>query len=122
MTNCQVARLFSRIEASGPQYPENNPDQHPLPPLLLDIYFLHSPGSAGTIFCITLPAWFSGSFTGTHKSRTQAVPTQTKPIQGAPGIYEARVEMDYRMTYQRDANDTLMLRVVGKHDEALKKP
>ena len=47
---------------------------------------------------------------------------QTKSIQGAPGIYEARVDMDYLMTYQRDANDTLMLRVVGKHDEALKKP
>ena len=47
---------------------------------------------------------------------------QTKPIQEEPGIYEARVDMDYRMTYQRDADDTLMLRVVGKHDEALKKP
>jgi addiction module RelE/StbE family toxin len=47
---------------------------------------------------------------------------QTKPIQGAPGIYEARVDVDYRMTYERDADDTLMLRVVGKHDEALKKP
>jgi addiction module RelE/StbE family toxin len=47
---------------------------------------------------------------------------QTKPIQGAPGIYEARVDIDYRMTYQRDADDTLVLRVVGKHVEALKKP
>mgnify|MGYP001115809505 FL=1 len=47
---------------------------------------------------------------------------QTKPIQGAPGIYEARVDSDYRFTYERDADDTLVLRVVGKHDEALKKP
>ena len=47
---------------------------------------------------------------------------QTKPIQGVQGIYEARVDSDYRMTYQRDADDTLVLRVVGKHDEALKKP
>ncbi len=47
---------------------------------------------------------------------------QTKPIQGAPGIYEARVDNDYRMTYQRDAGDTLVLRVVGKHDQALRKP
>jgi mRNA interferase RelE/StbE len=47
---------------------------------------------------------------------------QTKPIQGAPGIYEARVDVDYRMTYERDADDTLVLRVVGKHDEALKNP
>ena len=47
---------------------------------------------------------------------------QTKPIQGAEGIYEARVDNDYRMTYERQAEDTLVLRVVGKHDEALKKP
>jgi addiction module RelE/StbE family toxin len=47
---------------------------------------------------------------------------QTKPIQGAPGIYEARVDIDYRFTYERDADDTLVLRVVGKHDETLKRP
>lgn len=47
---------------------------------------------------------------------------QTKPIQGAPGIIEARVDIDYRMTYEPDVDDTLVLRVVGKHDEALKKP
>ena len=47
---------------------------------------------------------------------------QSKPIQGAPGIYEARVDNDYRMTYERDAEDLLMLRVVAKHDEALKNP
>jgi addiction module RelE/StbE family toxin len=47
---------------------------------------------------------------------------QTKPIQGAPGIYEAHVDSDYRLTYQRHPDDTLVLRVVGKHDEALKKP
>lgn len=47
---------------------------------------------------------------------------QTKPIQGAPGIYEARVDVDYRMTYERTSDDTLVLRVVGKHDEALKNP
>jgi addiction module RelE/StbE family toxin len=47
---------------------------------------------------------------------------QSKPIQGAAGIYEARVDQDYRMTYERDAEDTLVLRVVAKHDEALKKP
>ena len=47
---------------------------------------------------------------------------QFKLIQGAPGIYEARVDADYRLTYERDANDTLVLRVVGKHDETIKKP
>jgi mRNA interferase RelE/StbE len=47
---------------------------------------------------------------------------QTKPIQGAPGVYEARVDRDYRMTYEREADDTLLLRVIGKHDAALKNP
>ncbi len=47
---------------------------------------------------------------------------QTKPIQGAPGVYEARVDIEYRMTYERDANDTLVMRVVGRHDDALKNP
>jgi addiction module RelE/StbE family toxin len=47
---------------------------------------------------------------------------QTRPIQGATGIYEARIDIDYRMTYEREADDTLVLRVVGKHDAALKKP
>ena len=46
----------------------------------------------------------------------------TKPIQGAQGIYEARVDIDHRMTYESTTDDTLVLRVVGKHDEALKKP
>ena len=47
---------------------------------------------------------------------------QTRPIQGVTGIYEARVDVDYRMTYERMADDTLVLRVVGKHDQALKNP
>jgi mRNA interferase RelE/StbE len=47
---------------------------------------------------------------------------QTKLIQGADGIYEARIDIDYRLTYERQADDTLVLRVVGKHGDALKKP
>lgn len=47
---------------------------------------------------------------------------QSKPIRGAPGLYEARLDDAYRFTYEREANDTLVLRVVGKHDQALKKP
>jgi mRNA-degrading endonuclease RelE of RelBE toxin-antitoxin system len=46
----------------------------------------------------------------------------TKPIEGAPGIYEARVDQNYRLTYQRLPGDVLLLRVVGKHDDALKNP
>lgn len=47
---------------------------------------------------------------------------QTKPIQGASGIYEARIDRDYRMTYEGEEGDVLLLRVVDKHEEALKKP
>jgi mRNA interferase RelE/StbE len=47
---------------------------------------------------------------------------QTKPIQGATGIFEARVDIDYRLTYERDSEDTLVLRVVAKHDKAWKNP
>jgi mRNA interferase RelE/StbE len=47
---------------------------------------------------------------------------RTKPIQGAQGIYEARVDRSYRLTYERLAGDILRLRVVGNHDETLKNP
>ena len=47
---------------------------------------------------------------------------RSKPVEGAPGIYEARVDMQYRMTYERLPGDVLRLRVVGKHAEALKNP
>ncbi len=47
---------------------------------------------------------------------------QTKPIQGAKGIYEARVDRGYRLTYERLPGDVLRLRVVDRHDETLKKP
>ena len=47
---------------------------------------------------------------------------QTKPIQGAKGLYEARADRAYRMTYERLPGDVLRLRVVGKHDETLKNP
>ena len=47
---------------------------------------------------------------------------QTKPIQGARGLYEARIDQSYRMTYQCLPNDILLLRAAGKHDETLKNP
>lgn len=47
---------------------------------------------------------------------------RSKPIEGARGIYEARVDQKYRLTYERLAGDVLRIRVVGKHNEALKKP
>lgn len=47
---------------------------------------------------------------------------QTKPIKGARGFYEARIDINYRMTYVRLADDTLELSYVDKHNEALKNP
>ena len=47
---------------------------------------------------------------------------QSKPVEGAPGIFEARVDQDYRLTYERLSGDIIRIRVVGKHDEVLKKP
>lgn len=47
---------------------------------------------------------------------------RSKPVEGAPGIFEARVDVQYRMTYERLAGDILLLRVVASHDEALRNP
>jgi len=47
---------------------------------------------------------------------------QTKPVQSARGVYEARVDQSYRLTYERLPGDILKLRVVGRHDETLKNP
>lgn len=47
---------------------------------------------------------------------------RSKPIRGAPGIYEASIDRSHRMTYERLPGDILRLRVVGKHDETIKNP
>jgi len=47
---------------------------------------------------------------------------QTKPIKGALGFYEARVDKNYRMTYIRLPDDTLEMSYVDKHDDAPKNP
>ena len=47
---------------------------------------------------------------------------QAKPIHHAPGIYECRVDQNYRLTYERLEEDILYLRVVGPHDETLARP
>lgn len=47
---------------------------------------------------------------------------RSKPVRGAPGIYEVSIDMNYRMTYERLPGDLLRLRVVGKHDETLRNP
>jgi len=47
---------------------------------------------------------------------------QTKPIQGVPGIYEARVDQNYRITYERLPGSIVRVRTVGKHDGTLRHP
>ncbi len=47
---------------------------------------------------------------------------QAKPVEGAPGIYEARIDQAYRLTYELLPGNVLRLRVIGKHDETLKNP
>ncbi len=47
---------------------------------------------------------------------------QTKPIKGARGFYEARVDINHRMTYVRLADDTVEMSNVDRHDEVLKNP
>ena len=46
---------------------------------------------------------------------------QAHPIEGVHGIYEARVDLQYRFTFTKDG-DTYILRVIGNHDEVLKHP
>jgi addiction module RelE/StbE family toxin len=47
---------------------------------------------------------------------------RSKPLRGAPGIYEASIDMNYRLTYERLKGNVLRLRVVAKHDDALRNP
>lgn len=41
--------------------------------------------------------------------------------QGSKGIWEGRVDISYRLTFEI-IQDTIFLRVVGNHDEVLKNP
>jgi mRNA-degrading endonuclease RelE of RelBE toxin-antitoxin system len=45
----------------------------------------------------------------------------TKRIQGTDGIWEVRVDYSYRMSFEF-IDETIYLRVVGNHDDVLKKP
>ena len=45
----------------------------------------------------------------------------TKKIKGKDGIWEVRIDLHYRMTFEI-IEDSIMLRVVGNHDDALKNP
>ena len=45
----------------------------------------------------------------------------TKRIQGTESIWEARVDYSYRLSFEI-IEETIYLRVVGNHDDVLKKP
>lgn len=45
----------------------------------------------------------------------------TKKIKGRKGIWEARVDIHYRISFEIDA-EIIFLRAIGNHDEVLKKP
>jgi len=45
----------------------------------------------------------------------------TKKMKGFRNIWETRIDKNYRMTFEI-INDTIFLRVVGNHEEALNKP
>ena len=46
---------------------------------------------------------------------------RSHPVEGAPGIFEASVDIQYRMTFERQG-DALVMRNVDNHDECLKNP
>ena len=47
---------------------------------------------------------------------------QIKKIKGTRSIFEARVNDFYRFTFEYGANNEIILRVVGPHNSAVKKP
>ena len=46
---------------------------------------------------------------------------RTKKVQGTDNIFECSINMSIRMTWQYEG-ESILLRVVGDHDEVLKKP
>ena len=46
---------------------------------------------------------------------------RAKRVRGTKGIYEARIDRGYRMTYQR-RGEWLIMRNIGAHDDVLDKP
>lgn len=46
---------------------------------------------------------------------------RSHPVQSNPGVFEAYVDVKYRMTFER-RGDTFIMRNVDNHDECLKNP
>ena len=47
---------------------------------------------------------------------------RVKKIKGTGSVFEARVDRDFRFTFEYGEKHEIILRVVGPHDSALKKP
>lgn len=47
---------------------------------------------------------------------------RVKKIKGTGSIFEARVDRDFRFTFEYGGKHEIVLRVVGPHDPTLKKP
>ncbi|MBI4303972.1 MAG: hypothetical protein HY665_06525 [Chloroflexi bacterium] len=46
---------------------------------------------------------------------------RSHPVKSMPGVFEAYVDVQYRMTFER-RSDTFIMRNVDNHDECLKNP
>ena len=46
---------------------------------------------------------------------------RSHPVESAPGVFEAYVDVKYRMTFER-LSDTFVMRNVDNHDKCLKNP
>jgi hypothetical protein len=46
---------------------------------------------------------------------------RSHPIESAPGVFEAYVDVKYRLTFER-RSDTFIMRNVDNHDECLRHP
>jgi mRNA-degrading endonuclease RelE of RelBE toxin-antitoxin system len=47
---------------------------------------------------------------------------RVKKIKGTGSVFEARVDRDFRFTFEFGEKHEIILRVVGRHDPTLKKP
>jgi mRNA-degrading endonuclease RelE of RelBE toxin-antitoxin system len=47
---------------------------------------------------------------------------QIKKIKGTRSVFEARVDSFYRITFEYGSDNEIILRVVGPHNSAMKKP
>jgi len=64
---------------------------------------------------------FSASNNKNLMSFHPQIPLKTQKIKGTEGIWEIRLDIHHRLTFEV-IDDTIFLRVVGNHDEVLRRP